>query len=172
MKNLLITAAVLALSLAAACGSGSSSRAIEEFNASCTFPYKLAETGGAFAQDSDYEFSPGFGCEFYTSLSARITRSGYPDIMDDLHITAIELSSWEYSVFDFCVGDQMDKADRLLKKRGYKTESAEDARYMVYTKGGVELELTRSISDDCMSYNTIARIIVSVETTNKQNVLF
>ncbi|MDR0812433.1 MAG: hypothetical protein LBO63_00295 [Oscillospiraceae bacterium] len=173
MKKTIIAALILALALSAGCSEGLKTKnAVDEFNENSTFAYKLTEVGGALAQDSDYEFQQGFGCEFYEGYGSSVTRSGYPDITDGFRITGIEIRTWECKIFDFGVGDQMEKADRQLKKYGYKTQSDYEGRYMTYTKGGVEITLTKSIPVDCETYNVVAEIVITVETTNKGDVLF
>lgn len=176
MKKTILAAAVLLLLLSlCACGLSEEElreRAIDQLNKNSDLPYALTLPKAELGDASAYWQGGGWGCESIYDDDIDMLLSGYPDCLDEYHITEIHLLTPKYSIFGLRVGDAPERAGELLEPKGY--ELVPDVRgwgvEAYYLKDGVFLHLEFGYQED--GQQVISGLTAYVLTTNVENVDF
>lgn len=135
--------------------------ALNEFNTYSDLPYRLATPEAQLGDMSDFEECPGYGCYLLENQDIIIWISGYPDVLDDGHVTQYDVKSDKYSILGLRVGDDVGEVDTTLRKFGYDC----DTHLGVYTKGGIRIETS-------LIGIYVSGFSVSLYQTNRQKILF
>lgn len=114
-----------------------------------------------------YALTPGFArcCCLLEGDGLELELGGWPDVLDNWHVTRLRLTGGRYSLFGLRAGDMREEADRVLRAWGY-APAAEDARSRGYTKGEVWLGVRWD------GEGRIVRLTVSIPSTNREGVDF
>ncbi len=163
-KAAILVILFLCLSLAACSGDSNTRKAIEEVNRNCDVPYGLTLPEASLQITDEYVRREGFGGYMLENGDVSFTLGGYPDVLDKYHVVAYQIKSEKYTLMGLQVGCLLEKADEAMEQNGY-TISTEDNWWSRYTKNGVRIGI--SLND-----NIITAFHVSVEVTNKENVVF
>ena len=166
MKRIIIPI-TLVLILAASC---SDIDAINEVNANMNLPFPIALAEDALEYGAEYEREQGFGGYTLSKDGLMFWVSGWPDVVDEYHITEYRFTSKEYNVFGIAVGTTLDNAVSILKKHGYRRDKEEETWYgesNIYKKNGQVRILLRAGED-----GSIHEIWVTAIATNKDKVVF
>lgn len=112
---------------------------------------------------------PGFGGRFYTNEGdgTVVVFSGFPDVTTyPYSLTRIEVKNIEYSLYDIHVGDNVDKATDVLKKKGFRRQESENKYHLTYAKSKIYIGLQLNEKDE------ITEINIQLQSTNRHNVVF
>lgn len=176
-KFLIILVVLLAVcaTLLSACRKNVGAQTISQLNGDTNFDFKFAlqynvNAGGAEYEPFDIEH--GFGCEILQSKDGltRYTIAGYPDVTDKFCLVSVRTEDSKYSVFGFSVGMARADAERRLSDVGYITMEATEQSFgsslhgIRMKKDGVNIMLWGD--------QTITAISISLDVTNKDNVVF
>ena len=151
-------------SLAACSGKSSTDKAIEEVNQNCDVPFDLTLPESELQNTDEYIRNEGFGGYSLATDDVSFSLGGYPDVLDDYHIVEYQIKTTKYSLFGLSVGCSLDAADQVMEQYGY-TISDEDTWWSRYTKNRVRIGVS-------LNGGVVATFHVSVEATNKENVVF
>lgn len=163
-KAAAIVIVMICLFLTACSGKSDTSRAIEEVNQNCDVPFGLAQPESTLQYTGEYVRREGFGGYMLENDDVAFTIGGYPDVLDEYHVVEYQIKSAKYTLFGLQVGCSLDMADQAMEQNGYAL-SAEDNGRSRYTKDGVRIGIA-------LSDGVVAIFHVSVEATNKENVVF
>lgn len=144
-----------------------SQSALNEFNANSDFPYGLATPETLLGDTSDFEMYHGYGCYLLENEDISIWIGGYPDVLDDGHVTRYDVKTAKYSILGLRIGDDMELVDTTLRKFGYHWVSGNNSRNEGYMKGGIHIFFVSEDENGCMS-----EFSVSLRQTNRHHVLF
>ncbi len=139
-------------------------QAIAEVNRNSDVPFALALPASKLKNTDEYFRSEGWGCYSLGNDDIFFTISGYPDCLDKYHVTEYQIKSSKYTFMGLQVGCSLDMADEVMERNGYKI-STQNNWLSRYTKSGVRVGV--DLSDDI-----VTAFRVSVEVTNKKNVVF
>lgn len=151
-------------SLAACSGKSNTDKAIQEVNQNCDVPFDLALPESELQNTDEYIRNEGFGGYSLANDDVSFSLGGYPDVLDDYHIVEYQIKTTKYTLFGLSVGCSLDAADQVMGQYGY-TISTEDTWWSRYTKNGVRIGVS-------LNGDVVAIFHVSVEATNKENVVF
>ena len=170
-KKLVIFAAVLLTVLLATFGWWKhlhpvSRAALNEFNASSDLPYGLATPEALLGDTSDFEEWPGYGGYQLKNGDISFWVSGYPDVLDDGHVTQYDIKTAKYHIFGLRVGDNVGEVDATLREFGYHWDNGNNTRPAGYAKGGIRIVISE-VGTGCVS-----EFSVSLQTTNRHHVWF
>lgn len=163
-KAAVIVIVMICLSLAACSGNGNTKRAIEEVNQNCDVPFGLALPESSLQNTDEYVRREGFGGYMLENDDVSFTLGGYPDVLDEYHVVEYQIKSSKYTLMGLQVGCSLAAADEAMEQNGY-TASAGDDWWSRYTKNGVRIGVA-------LDGDAVAVFHVSVEVTNKENVVF
>lgn len=96
--------------------------------------------------------------------STKFTYSGYPDVVDDYHLTYIKVTSGPWHVYGVTVGDPIGKSNELDAKHHY-TKEVIGSRY-IYSNGKISVVFKKNYEGKIDSFE------IFIETTNKDQVSF
>jgi len=144
---------------------------IDEFNENTNLPFALGLPNTSIVRDEEFQIPGGsYGGFQLVKDDLKIWVSGWPDILDEYHVTSYEFTSDKYSIFGFTNGDYLDNAISTLKKHGYRIdmipEQSSVQRYIFSNRGVIFINITVNPE------NEIIRIFVGLETTNKSGAVF
>lgn len=161
-----VVAVLLLLSLCACVQTGEERRrqTLDELNENSDLPFALTLPETELGDTGDYQKGGGWGCYSLENEDIWITLSGYPDVLDPYHVTALTLRTPRYSIFNLRVGDTAGQAVEILKPRGYRS-APRDGRSILYEKDGVFIRLE-------FGDGKISALTVLVESTNVEDVDF
>lgn len=111
---------------------------------------------------------PGFGGKGYSNEveGIEIDFSGFPDVLDNYVLTAIKTTNPKHAFYGIHPGDNADNATKNIMKNGFvKLESTDQHQYR-YEKGKILVNLYVN------SEAKIEKIIIHLQSTNKENVVF
>lgn len=163
-KASVIVILFICLSLASCSGNSNMNKAIEELNQNCDVPFGLTLPESSLQNTDGYISHQGFGGYILENDDASFTIGGYPDVLDKYHVVEYQIKSSKYTLMGLQVGCSLDLADEIMEQNGY-TISTNDNWWSRYTKNGVRIGI--ELNDDI-----ITKFHVSVEVTNKENVVF
>ncbi len=170
-KAVCTTAALLLLVWLCACGLSEEERraeTVDRLNQNSDLPFALTLPETELGDVSAYSRIEGWGCWGLQDEDARITISGYPDVLDDYHVTDIDLLTPKYSVFGLRVGDTAQRAAEVLEPEGYKlVPDVRGWEGTCYLKDGVAI-----YPDYGQDQETISGLTVYVLCTNVEDVDF
>lgn len=167
MKKAALILVILFLCLwsLAACSSNSKTdKAIKEVNQNCEVPFDLGLPESELQNTDEYIRNQGFGGYSLENDDVSFSMGGYPDVLDNYHIIEYQIKTTKYTLFGLSVGCSLDEADQVMEQYGY-TISTEDNWWSRYTKNGVRIGVG-------LDGDVVAVFHVSVEVTNKENVVF
>lgn len=163
-KTAAFVALLLCMSLAACSGQSKKDAAIEEINGNCDVPFALTLPETELQNTDGYVKMQGFGGYLLENDDLSFTIGGYPDVLDEYHVTGYQIKSAKYTLMGLQTGCPLDEADKAMKEKGF-TISTEDNRWSRYEKSGVRIGVE-------LNGDAVAVFHVSVEVTNKQKVVF
>ena len=146
-------------------------QAIYEINEGFDAPFHLLEPFAAVQASPDYALfdeGGGFGCMPFFSDDIDYVASGYPDTLDEFHITEFIIKTEKYAVMGISFGQSVADAGESMIQRGFlpvENSSYNSYSSRRYTKNGV------SVCFDAFG-GKITRISVSVETTNIRGIIY
>ncbi len=161
--TVIIVILLLCLSSLVAC-SGKTSKAIEEVNQNCDVPFDLTLPESSLQNTDGYIRNQGFGGYSLENDDVSFTLGGYPDVLDKYHIVEYQLKTTKYTLLGLSVGCSLDEADQVMEQFGY-TISTKDNWWSRYSKNGVRIGVG-------LNGDVVTVFHVSVEVTNKENVVF
>lgn len=140
--------------------------AVAECNAHSEFIAPLTTPANQVTGLENAERSEGFGGGYALSLDdVAYCIGGYPDVLDDLHVTDIQIRSDACAVYGVRVGDPVADGEKTLETWGYRGENSMVYGW-VYRKQDIAIELSAN------EEGIIWFIRVMVDVTNKENVCF
>ncbi len=147
-------------------------RAVNQLNKNSDLPFGLTQPEAELEDTDTYRQGGGWGCRSIFDDDIDILLSGYPDCLDEYHITEIRLLTPKYSIFGIHVGDAPERAGELLEPKGY--ELVPDVRGWgvdaYYLKDGVFIYLEFGYLED--GQKVISGLTAYVLTTNIEGVDF
>ena len=163
-KAAILVILFLCLTLAACSGHSNTKKAIEELNRNCDVPFGLTLPEASLQNTDEYVRREGFGGYMLENGDISFTLGGYPDVLDKYHVVAYQIKSAKYTLMDLQVGCSLEKADEVMEQNGYAIVKGDDWSRR-YTKNGVRIGIS-------LNADIITAFYVSVEVTNKENVVF
>ena len=142
-----IGAFFLAFLLLCACGApGAQGSALEQANRHLDTPFSLAMPAEeAEKHATQYRYGGGFGCFTLENRDVCYTLSGYPDVLDEYHVTEIQLLSTKYHIYGVTLHDDLQTALEAFQSYGFtEDESRSNDTRLVLTQENVELVLEAS----------------------------
>lgn len=117
-------------------------------------------------KNRDYIALHGYGGRSFEKRdrSILVIYSGYPDVMDDYHLTSIIVKSGDYEVYDLTIGSAIEETKKLSNLHGYRQEII-GSRW-IYIKNKVTISFQKNHKSKISAFRII------VETTNKNDVAF
>lgn len=133
---------------------------INELNNNINLPYKFAAPMSDYNLNS-YKLIRRGGCySIFDDFGNCFAFGGYPDASSKYKFIGFRTTNSTIHVFGFAVGDDMDKAKKILIDKGYKEKRKYDDLYIYYVKGRVKILLDGN--------KTIESIQVDLISTNWQ----
>jgi hypothetical protein len=163
-KAAVIVILFMCLSLASCSGGSNTNKAIEELNQNCDVPFGLTLPESSLQNTAGYIRYEGFGGYLLENDDVSFSMGGYPDVLDKYHVVEYQIKSSKYTLMGLQIGCSLDSADEVMEQNGY-TVSADDNWWSRYTKSGVRVGIE-------LNGDIITRFHVSVQVTNKENVVF
>jgi hypothetical protein len=170
MKKIILSIFAFILIFVSSC-SHNTVNAIDEINENMNLPFPITLAEENLEYGNEYDKWEGFGGYTLNKEGLLFSVSGWPDVLDDYHVTEYRFTSNEYSVFDISVGNTIDNAVSVLKKQGYIRDKKEEAEFggQFYTfQKNSQIKITLQVDED----DNIFEIWMEAITTNKQNVVF
>ena len=168
MKRIIPLIIILMLLFSACSHSGSG--AIKEVNENTNLPFSLTLKEKDLEYGDEYKKEPGFGGYTLNKDGLLIWAAGWPDVLDDYHITEYRITNHEYNVFNISVGSALNEAVSVLENKGYIRDSKEESSFggdRVFKKSEkVKIKLSFDESGN------VYEIWVTAVVTNKENVVF
>ena len=145
----------------------STKRIISEFNQNASLPFALAISDDSLGDVSEYTYCGGFGCYALEKEGIAYGISGFPDVIDDYHITSVTLTSSAYAVYGIRTGDAYSESiEDIMRSFDFKTVKATDTNDLK-AFGNDKLLVQFTLEE-----NIITSIYVHLETTNKHKIVF
>lgn len=140
---------------------------VAEANENCDAEINLATPEADISNIDEYANSGGFGCYFLSNNDVSYCISGYPDVLDDYHVTQIELLSKNCHIYGFTLSDSAQEAAEHLASVGFEKDEALSSSYYqtVMSKDGVIIRIGSAA-------DVIYSLIIQLEVTNEENVNF
>ena len=92
-----------------------------------------------------YCYGGGFGCFTLENQDVCYTLSGYPDVLDEYHVTEIQLLSTKYHIYGVTLHDDLQTALEAFQSYGFtEDESRSNDTRLVLTQENVGLVLEAS----------------------------
>lgn len=130
--------------------------------------YLLMDQDSKEMENKGFSMTGGFGCRPYESSKEglRITFSGFPDVLDEYVITDIETTNPSYHFYGIHVGDDIKKAEDILKSSSFFIKDMEESNYREFKYKKMVVSFTL---DDG---GKVTKIRIWLSSTNRKDVLF
>lgn len=140
---------------------------IDEFNDHASLPFGLAIPEENLGDITEFEYIGGFGCYLLEKEDISYEISGFPDVLDDYHTTAIRFTSSAYAIYGIHTGDIYTKnlADRMMDFDFMKAETTNPERDIRFENDKLSIHFT-------LENGIITEIYARLESTNKNHVIF
>lgn len=141
--------------------------AVTEANENCDAEFGLATPAVDITVEDGYAHIEAFGCYLLENDDIRFCLSGYPDVLDDYHVTQIDLLSDKYHIYGYTLSDSAQEVVEHLTSVGFKKDEALSSSYnqTVMAKSGVFIRIGSAA-------DVIYSLIIQLEVTNEENVVF
>ncbi len=154
-------------------------KALTFVNERCDMPIKLAMQESALGETADLERWDGYGGYDLSNETVRYTLTGYPDVLDALHVTKIRLLSDNYQIFGVTVGDPLTEAAERFASFGFREDAALSETHSGLNGAGESIEycsLTMEMDGVILCVEgqngCISELSIELAVTNKHNVVF
>jgi hypothetical protein len=116
--------------------------------------------------DRNYIESHGYGGRYFQKRDGSVTvvYSGYPDVMDDYHLTRVIVESGAYEVYGITIGSTVQEMNLKMGSNGYSKKLVGSKH--VYTKNKISIIFHENYKNEVNAFEII------IETTNKDQVVF
>jgi len=170
LKKIILSLFALTLILMASC-SNNATDAIDEVNKTMNLPFILALSEKDLEYGDEYERANGFGGYTLRKDGLMFWVSGWPDVVDDYHVTEYRFTDDKYTVFNISVGNTLNDAVSIMEKNGYSRDKEEESFHgnsMYIFQKNEQVRISLQVNGD----DQIAEIWVTAIATNKDNVVF
>jgi hypothetical protein len=118
------------------------------------------------AHDRNYIELYGYGGRSFQKRDGSVTvfYSGYPDVMDDYHLTRVIVESGAYEVYGITIGSTVEEMNLKMENAGFSMKLV-GSKY-VYTKNKISVIFHENYKNEVNAFEII------IETTNKDQVVF
>lgn len=96
--------------------------------------------------------------------SVTIIYSGYPDVMDDYHLTSIIVESGDYEIYGITIGSSVEDIHLIMGSVGYNKKIVGSKH--VYMKNKISIIFQEN------DKNEVSAFEITIETTNNDHVFF
>lgn len=134
----------------------------------------LTTIEGNIEKNSNYIEDGGFGARYFYQIDGEFSfvYSGYPDVLDSYRLTEIHVKSMNHSIFGTTIGNESVDVQNAMNSFGYKQSThgpdfhGSSQSYIYFIKG--KIGITYYLKEN----NIVESILIRLETTNKDNVVF
>lgn len=129
----------------------------------------LDQYNESLGDNPNYYEIGGFGGLFYSHVNdeIQIVYSGYPDVLDDYRLTALDVKAGMSSVFGIGLGSTFETMEKTMESYGYEMNEEDTSEHSyLYEKGKISI---RFVLDD---NRLVDSFYIDVLTTNKKDIVF